>query len=96
MIAYVGKAQRLIQQLGDIKIKQIGQEENAHADSLANLATSVRSRLRREILIDFQSSPRIGDPRAMCTKQGTDDPNWMTPIVEYLKEGSLPEDGKES
>ena len=32
----------------------------------------------------------------MCTDQVEKTPSWMTPIIEYLKDGFLPEDSKES
>ena len=36
MIAYIKEAQRLIQKTGEVKVKQVGREDNAHADSLAS------------------------------------------------------------
>ena len=57
MAAYVGEAHHLIQEIGDVKIEQIGREENSHANSLA---TAIESKLRREVLVDYQSEPSIG------------------------------------
>ncbi|XXG43864.1 hypothetical protein AAC387_Pa01g3806 [Persea americana] len=76
-------------------VKQVGREENAHADSLASLTSAVESELRREIFVDFQPSPIIGDLVIMSVEQDTVCPNWMTPIIEYLRDGLLPEDEKE-
>ncbi|KAJ8627685.1 hypothetical protein MRB53_020992 [Persea americana] len=61
MVAYIVKAQHLIQEIGEVVVKQIGREEKAHASSLASLALALKSELRREILIDFQPSRTIGD-----------------------------------
>ena len=55
----------------------------------------VKFELRREILVDFQPSPTTGEHMIMCTKYDTFDPDWMTPIIEYLRDGLLPEDGDE-
>ncbi|KAJ8639581.1 hypothetical protein MRB53_016275 [Persea americana] len=68
MVAYVIEAQRVIQEIGEVVVKQVGREENAHANNLASLASAVKSELRGEILIDFQPSPTIGDQMIMCTK----------------------------
>ena len=95
MIAYVKEAQRLIQEIGEVMVKQVGREENAHADSLASLASAVTSELRREIVVDFQPSPTIGDQVILCAEQDTIGRDWMTPIAEYLRDGLLPEDEKE-
>ncbi|KAJ8639768.1 hypothetical protein MRB53_016462 [Persea americana] len=61
MIAYVKEAQHLIQEIDEVIVKQVGWEENAHADSLASLASAVKSKLRSKIFIDFQPSPTIGN-----------------------------------
>ena len=94
MIAYVKEAQRLIQEIGEVVAKQVGREENAHADSLASLALVVKFELRREIFVDFHLSPTIREQIIMCTEQDDDDPDWMTLIVEHLRTRLLPEDEK--
>ena len=66
-----------------------------HADSLASLALAITTKLRREIFVDFQPSPTIGDQIIMCIEQGMVDPYLMTPIIEYLRDELLPEDRKE-
>lgn len=68
MVVYVREAQCFIYEIEDVKIKQISWEDNAHADSLASLATTVKSELRREILIDFLQSLSIGYQNVMCAE----------------------------
>lgn len=82
MVAYVREAHNLIQAIGDVKIKQIGWEENALGDSLASLVTAVKFELRREVLIDFQPSSSIRDQSVMCAEQEVEELNWMAAIVE--------------
>ena len=73
-------------------VKQVGREENAHADSLVS---AVKSELRRKIFVDFQPSPTIGDQVIMCVEQDMVGQDWMAPIIEYLRDGLLLEDEKE-
>lgn len=93
--AYVLEAKLLIQELGSVEVKQIGREQNSHADSFASLATAIKSELRREVVVDYQAGPSIVGKQVMCADQEGEVPSWMTSIMEYLKDGTLSEESKE-
>ena len=67
------------------------------ADALARLASTKDAELLEVILVEFLSVPSIRsmDPQvavSCVTITGT----WMTPIVQYLKDGQLPEDKRQA
>ena len=63
---------------------------------MASLATAVKSKLRREVLVDYQSEPCIVGQPVMCTNQLGQTLSWMDPIIEFFKNGSLADDPKEN
>ncbi|KAL8456718.1 hypothetical protein ACS0TY_034821 [Phlomoides rotata] len=77
-------------QFDQIYIELIPRAHNSQADALARLATSERVAELSEISITKIVSPSTLD--YMVAQMDTDGENWMTPIVEYLTEGILPQD----
>ncbi|KAH7847965.1 hypothetical protein Vadar_032167 [Vaccinium darrowii] len=85
----------LLDKFGEVHIQQISSGQNAHANSLACLGSTIKTEYRRTVVVDYLSEPIIG--RAieliMETELGL---SWMDPIVAYLRDGTLPEDKKEA
>ncbi|KAL0313242.1 UNVERIFIED_CONTAM: Retrovirus-related Pol polyprotein from transposon opus [Sesamum radiatum] len=83
-----------LQQITDLKIKfhhfqiiQIPREENAKADSLSKLASSLEDCRTRHITIHYLSGART--PLAIQPIVTGED--WRTPIIKWIEEGLLPE-----
>ena len=65
---------------------------NAHADSLAMLATSSAQDLPRVILVEDMHKPtetKKGTARIHQIRAG---PSWMDSIIQFLREDALPEE----
>jgi len=74
------------------KFVQILREENEHVDRLAKVASAEHMLILSKVLSFVQLSPLIdGIDKQEIGSKG----NWTTPLVSYLKDGTLP-DGKEA
>ncbi|KAL0462545.1 UNVERIFIED_CONTAM: hypothetical protein Slati_0142100 [Sesamum latifolium] len=94
---YEAKEENMIQylqQIADLKTKfhhfqiiQIPREENAKADSLSKLESSLEDCRTRHITIHYL--PEAGTPLAV--QPITTGEDWRTPIIKWIEEGLLPE-----
>ncbi|KAL0444252.1 UNVERIFIED_CONTAM: hypothetical protein Slati_2147900 [Sesamum latifolium] len=82
-----------LQQIADLKTKfhhfqiiQIPREENAKADSLSKLASSLED--CGQDTSPYIISLRPGPPGCPAYNHGED---WRTPIIKWIEEGLLPE-----
>ncbi|XP_065636165.1 uncharacterized protein LOC136070302 [Quercus suber] len=69
---------------------------NAHADSLATLATSSAQNLPRIILVEDLHGPTEARRDVIQVHQIRTGLCWMDPIVKFLKEDVLPEENREA
>ncbi|KAJ0742766.1 putative nucleotidyltransferase, Ribonuclease H [Helianthus annuus] len=108
--SYAVKGEKLMEYLGILKklagyfdvftLEQVPREDNAEADALANLGSSIRIPEGIPILIlhilypatdpQHKEVASIQDPEVVYP--GKDPKSWTTPIMRYLKEGHIPED----
>ena len=72
-------------------LSQVPKSRNAHADSLATLATSSAQDLPRVILVEDLCKPSEVGRNVVHVHQIRVGPSWMDPIVLFLKEDVLPE-----
>ncbi|GFY97881.1 hypothetical protein Acr_12g0004220 [Actinidia rufa] len=96
MAKYLKKAKSLISKFKAIKIEQVGRELNAHADSLAALASVFEGEIGRTVAVDIVAVSSIDEaqkPILVNTELG---PSWMDPIVNYLRADELPDDKREA
>ncbi|XP_075670409.1 uncharacterized protein LOC142640211 [Castanea sativa] len=92
MQGYLSRVKCALNGFKSLVLKQIPRGQNAHADSLAMLATSLESKLLRVVLVeDMISSSLVNVPtiRVHSIQVG---PSWIDPIVTILKQGILLED----
>ena len=85
MKKYLEKALQLVTKFKETNFVQILREENVEVDALTKEASA------NEPIDEFdevQYIPSIDLPEVL---QVRNEVNWMTPIVSYLKDGSLPE-----
>ncbi|XP_075656878.1 uncharacterized protein LOC142626990 [Castanea sativa] len=96
MKKYLNQVKGVLGMFKSFKVRQIPRGRNAHADSLAMLATSLGSKLPRTVMIeDLMTSSLTGIP-AVGVQSIHIGLSWMDPIVTFLKHGMLPEDKVEA
>nr|GEW45340.1 reverse transcriptase domain-containing protein [Tanacetum cinerariifolium] len=65
------------------------------ADALSKIASTSFAHLSKQVLVEVLKNKSIKE-KEVTTVVEEDEPTWMTPIVEYLKEGTLLSDRKEA
>ena len=95
MIAYLSKTQKNLEALSWFEIVQVPREANIDADALVRLASGIDEEGEGSIPIEVLTQPYVlrGDVGVV---DGTPPPSWMTPLVEFLKRGVIPEDKEEA
>ncbi|XP_065622281.1 uncharacterized protein LOC136064453 [Quercus suber] len=96
MQGYLNRVKRLQSEFEFFSLLHVPRSSNAHADSLATLATSSEQNLPRVILVeDFYEPTGIGGD-TIRVHQIRDSLCWMDPIVKFLKDDTLPEERGEA
>ena len=85
MKKYLEKVLQLVKKFKETNFVQIPKEENMEADALVKEASANQS---MDEFDKVQYIPSIDIPEVL---QVQNEGNWMTPIISYLKDGSLPE-----
>ncbi|XP_075486317.1 uncharacterized protein LOC142525917 [Primulina tabacum] len=87
MLKYLGLIKARASSLTDWSVEQIPREENAEADTLAKLASSMSDISTREVLCFTRLVLSVDEEVSFA--QGS---SWMTPLIEYIVHNKLPED----
>ena len=97
MVAYLQKAKDLLSAFSSVKIQQVPRELSTQVDALARLASTKDTKLLVVILVEFLNEPSMQsmDLRLTIDYVTTTD-TWMTPIVQYLKDGQLLKDKRKA
>ncbi|GKD25041.1 reverse transcriptase domain-containing protein [Tanacetum coccineum] len=69
--------------------------KNKKADALSKIASTSFAHLSKQVLVEVLQEKSIQE-KEVTTVVEEDGPTWMTPIMEYLKDGTLPGDRKEA
>jgi ribonuclease HI len=93
MVAYLLEVQQTITYFNTVRLEQIGQNLNNHADALATLASVLSANFKRFIPTETLATPSIALP-ACHVHTITAGPCWMDPYVLYLKEVFCPNKGE--
>ncbi|XP_065631116.1 uncharacterized protein LOC136068203 [Quercus suber] len=96
MQGYLSRVKRLQSEFEFFSLLHIPRGGNAHADSLATLATSSAQNLFRVILVEDLHGPTEVGRDAVQVHQIRTGLYWMDPIVKFLKEDILSEEKGES
>ena len=96
MTAYLKKAKELLGSFSSYTISQILRSQNAEVDLLAQLALARDVDQLKFIPVETLNSPSIQTKEPLTVNCATIEDSWMTPIIQYLKNGVLPEDKKKS
>ncbi|RDX62562.1 Pro-Pol polyprotein, partial [Mucuna pruriens] len=85
---YRERARAMAASFESFKLLHVPRDQNERADLLAKLA-STRRGLQRSVIHENINTPTIEKPEVHCNEERI---TWTDPIVEYLKEGRLPDD----
>ncbi|XP_075633862.1 uncharacterized protein LOC142606386 [Castanea sativa] len=93
MQKYLKLVRRLAQGFDKLNFVRIPRNQNAEADEVAKMASSIEEPTNKEILMEIQKYPSIEEvPVFPIQNIG----GWMAPIVSYLQNGHLPHDSMEA
>ncbi|GJW61826.1 reverse transcriptase domain-containing protein [Tanacetum coccineum] len=95
MIKYLEKVKSLVSGFANFSISQVPQSKNKKVDALSKIASTSFAHLSKQVLVEILKEKSIQE-KEMTTVVEEDGLTWMTPIIEYLKEGTLPDDKKEA
>nr|GFB26715.1 reverse transcriptase domain-containing protein [Tanacetum cinerariifolium] len=95
MIKYLEIAKGLVSGFKTFSINQVPRSKNKKADALSKIASTSFAHLSKQVLVEVLDSKSITgkEVTAVIEEEG---PTWMTELVNYLKEGTLPVDEKEA
>ncbi|GJT53231.1 reverse transcriptase domain-containing protein [Tanacetum coccineum] len=95
MITYLEKVKSLVNGFANFSISQIPRSKNKKADALSQIASTSFAHLSKQVLVEVLTEKSIQEKEVttVVEEEGT---TWMTPIMEYLKDGTLPGDRKEA
>ncbi|GJR11972.1 reverse transcriptase domain-containing protein [Tanacetum coccineum] len=95
MIKYLEKVKSLVSGFANFSISQVPRSKNKKADALSKIASTSFAHLSKQVLVEILKEKSIQE-KEVKTVVEEDRPTWMTPIIEYLKEVTLPDDKKEA
>nr|XP_023929682.1 uncharacterized protein LOC112040990 [Quercus suber] len=96
MQGYLNQVKRLQGEFESFSLLHVYRSSNAHADSLATLATSSDQDLLRVILVEDLHKPTGTGGDAFQVHQIRESSCWMDPLIKFLKDDTLPEERKEA
>nr|GEV14172.1 reverse transcriptase domain-containing protein [Tanacetum cinerariifolium] len=95
MAKYREKAKSLISGFANFSISQVLRSKNKKADALRKIASTSFVHLSKHVLVEVLKEKSIQEEE-VATIVEEEGPTWLTPIMEYLKDGTLPGDKKEA
>ena len=96
MAVYLQKAKELLGSFSSYTISQISRSQNAEADALARLTSARDADQLKFIPVETLNSLSIQTKEPLTVNCVTAKDSWMTPVIQYLKDGMLPEDKKKT
>ncbi|KAI3828871.1 hypothetical protein L1987_02981 [Smallanthus sonchifolius] len=90
MILYLEQVKDLARRFDSCTVIHIKRSENKQADALSRLASTSFSHLAKEVLVEVLNTPSVLRKQVNVIQTGAQ--SWMTPILNYLSTGILPEE----
>ncbi|XP_074327272.1 uncharacterized protein LOC141665190 [Apium graveolens] len=87
----VGVVNLIARSDSDAKLEGVPREENSNTDSLAKMGSQMDIVLRGQIPLEIQEIPSIPE-LSVFQIQEVPQETWMTPIHNYIRAGTFPED----
>ncbi|XP_021984866.1 uncharacterized protein LOC110880703 [Helianthus annuus] len=94
MALYLDQAKELLQQFKSYKVVHINRSENKLADALSKLASTSFQHLAKDVRIEVLKNLSVLLRQVNVIEIGQ--PSWMTPIIQYLQKGILPDNKAEA
>ncbi|GJX59625.1 reverse transcriptase domain-containing protein [Tanacetum coccineum] len=95
MIKYLEKAKSLVSGFANFSISQVPRSKNKKTDALSKIVSTSFAHLTKQVLVEVLKEKSIQE-KEVATVVEEDRPTWMTPIMEYLKDGTLSDDRNEA
>nr|GEZ04801.1 reverse transcriptase domain-containing protein [Tanacetum cinerariifolium] len=95
MIKYLEKTKSLISGFANFSISQVPRSKTKKADALSKIASTSFAHLSKQFLVEILKEKSIQE-KEMTTLVEEEGPTWMTPIMEYLRDETLPDNRKEA
>ena len=95
MIQYLGRVKALIARFTRFTLLRIPREQNSQADALAKLASTTDMKLPRTVTVFRLPEASIvaeEEVSVIIPEYGPDPETWMTPIINFLQDGVLPDE----
>ncbi|XP_074352034.1 uncharacterized protein LOC141691195 [Apium graveolens] len=83
--------QHLLQKFGNAKLEGVPREENGNAGALAKMGSQMESVLLGQTPLEIKEIPSIPEINVFQVQEVPQE-TWMTPIHNYSRTGTLPED----
>nr|XP_027083607.1 uncharacterized protein LOC113705903 [Coffea arabica] len=88
MKKYLAKVQKAIALFDTFKIERVPRSQNKRADALSKLESSSFAHLNKEVLVEVVKQKSIDQVQILAIDSSA---TWMTPLVNFLSSGALPE-----
>ncbi|GJY01717.1 reverse transcriptase domain-containing protein [Tanacetum coccineum] len=95
MTQYLEKTKTLINSFEIFSIEQVPRSENKKADALSKIASTSFAHLTKQVLVETLKRKSIEEREILAVVE-EEGHCWMTPLVEYLAEGTLPAEMKKA
>ena len=95
MIAYLEETKLRLKAISWYEIVQVPRESNTEADALAQMASGADDENLGKVPVETMKHPSI-KKEEVNTIENDPKPNWMTPIIDYLREDTLPSNQAEA
>ena len=95
MIQYLDKTKSLIKNFDKFSVKQIPKGENRKADALSKIASTSFAHLSKQVLVETLKNKSISEME-ISTVIEEEHPTWMTPIIDFISKGTLPQEQKDA
>ncbi|XP_071740228.1 uncharacterized protein [Rutidosis leptorrhynchoides] len=92
---YLELAKALVIKFVAFKIKQIPHNHNKKAYALSKLASHLYGHITKKVMVEVLERKSTDENTLMATITEKED-CWMTPFIQYLNEGTLPDDKLEA
>nr|GEV36144.1 reverse transcriptase domain-containing protein [Tanacetum cinerariifolium] len=95
MIKYLENTKSLISGFTNFSISQVPRSKNKKVDALSKIASTSFAHLSKQVLVEVIKEKSTQE-REMETVVEEEGQTWMTPIIEYLRDETLPDNRKEA
>nr|XP_043613766.1 uncharacterized protein LOC122585704 [Erigeron canadensis] len=95
MQLYLEETKKLIGEFESFHIEQVRRNQNKKADALSKLASLTFAHLTKEVLVEVLQEKSIIKGKEVSQVEEEED-CWMTPIYNFIKNETLPEDNHEA